>query len=93
MTTTHTSTTVLYEAAAMQAMREALSDAEKRIQHLGRDTTDNIDAMSYGRLAEALEVAEGAIFNALNLAQSHLGCSEARAAIDAGLARSRARQS
>ena len=68
------------DAAAMNRMRDTLEALQERCKAEGRSVQD--ESFSHGKLAEACDQAEHAIFNVMNIAASHLGCHVANAAID-----------
>lgn len=74
------------EAESIAGTREALSGAEKRLW----DTAYGADALRaarVGKLTEAMNAAEEALFNVLNVAASYLDCPQATAAIRGYFAR------
>lgn len=72
---------VLYEAAKIEATREALIAARSRIEKEAWAAT-GLERMDYGRLSQALTVAEGALFRVLNVAASRLRCNESDVALE-----------
>lgn len=86
METTETGT-VLYEAPTIAAAMTAMREARGRIFTEGAQADGVSEALRYGQLAEALDMAGDALFNVLNVAANMLDCREARAAIDAGRSR------
>lgn len=69
---------------------DILHDARMRLRQLAQvashegwgTDTNKLDAVSLGRLADAFDRAEDAIFHALNIAHSHCDDPMARVAID-----------
>lgn len=77
---------VLTEAEVIQEARRAVERAKKQTWDLF-DGMDAHDAYRLGKLQEALDGAEDALFNVLNVASSHLHCSDSKRMIDAWLVR------
>jgi len=68
------------DAAAMNRMRDTLEALQNRCKAEGWQASE--ESFVHGKLAEACDQAENAIFNVLNIAASHLNCHVANAAID-----------
>lgn len=74
---------VLPEALQLAAMRDVLKTASRRVSVAGRRNRGPVDAVDLGRLAEALDAAEAAVFNALNTASAFCESKAADAALRA----------
>lgn len=61
------------EVAVINAARTMLRALEAEARDVALDADEKHDAMDYGRLAEAIDNAEGALFNVLNVADSYCG--------------------
>ena len=73
------------DAAAMNRMRDTLEALQERCKAEGW-RSETAESFSLGKLAEACDQAENALFNVLNIAASHLHCHVANAAIDLRMA-------
>lgn len=73
---------VIVEAAAQLATTlELLTELDAHVSQLARDTESTSQARSLGQLIEAIDVAGDMLFNVLNTASAHLGCTASRRAI------------
>jgi hypothetical protein len=77
---------ILSEAMALQATRVMLKTAKDRIDAIAW-TAERRDATNFGRLLQAVEDADYALFEVLNIAYSRCACPDAGKAIDFALGR------
>lgn len=61
------------QVGALNEARDVLRALEKDAQERCYATSRTHEAFNLGKLAETLDAAEGAIFNVLNVASSHVG--------------------
>lgn len=73
---------ILSEAPEIALARELVDLTRRRIADAAHGAATTTEALNLGRLDEALEAASSHLFNVLNVASSHLGCSASRRAID-----------
>lgn len=72
---------IIAEAEQFAATLELLTLLDTTVSQLARDTESVSQARSLGQLIEAIDVAGDMLFNVLNTASAHLGCTASKRAI------------
>lgn len=75
------------EAELIRLVRSSIPGIKERLNKQARDAESTRDAFELGFLWQALDQLEDATFEALNVAQSYLGCSSSTSALDVILKR------